>query len=176
MIKVYETISKLLKFIINVLFILQIALMIIIFLTAAYWFFNLLNSDIFSFARPLADTITDFVRIFYDRDVEVGGVYVDGSLLLFDIVALVFVFLFFILLASSHLLCTSAYISLFCHKVTLLFCLSVKCVLLASRTVFVHFNTIRIVLLVLHCVIISVFAFCACEYCFNSHFLYPPST
>ena len=93
MIKVYETISKLLKFIINVLFILQIALMIIIFLTAAYWFFNLLNSDIFSFARPLADTITDFVRIFYDRDVEVGGVYVDGSLLLFDIVALVFVFL-----------------------------------------------------------------------------------
>ena len=59
----------------------------IVFLTAAYWFFDLINSDIFSFAEPLALSITDFVRIYYDREVEVGGVYVDGTLLLFDIIA-----------------------------------------------------------------------------------------
>lgn len=67
--------------------------MIVVFLTASYWFFDLLNSDIFSFAEPLAASISDFVRLFYDREVQAGGVYVDGSLLLFDIIAIVVVFL-----------------------------------------------------------------------------------
>lgn len=93
MIKVYETLSKIIQFIINVLFVCQIVTMVVVFLTAAYWFFDLINSDIFSFAEPLALSITDFVRIYYDREVEVGGVYVDGTLLLFDIIAIVFVFL-----------------------------------------------------------------------------------
>ncbi len=93
MIKIYESLSKFLKIIINILFVLQITTMIIVFLTAAYWFFNLINSDVFSFAEPLALTISDMVRLFYDREVQVGGVYVDGSLLLFDIIAIIFVFL-----------------------------------------------------------------------------------
>ena len=93
MIKIYESLSKFLQFLINVLFVLQIVLMILVFLTASYWFFDLLNSDVFSFAQPIADAITDFVRLFYDREVEVGGVYVDGTLLLFDFIALICVFL-----------------------------------------------------------------------------------
>ena len=93
MIKFYESISKFLQFLINVLFVLQIVLMILVFLTASYWFFDLINSDIFSFAEPIADSITDFVRIFYDREVQVGGVYIDGTLLLFDLISLVFVYL-----------------------------------------------------------------------------------
>ena len=93
MLKIYESISKFLQFIINILFVLQIIFMIVVFLTASYWFFDLINSDIFAFVEPLANFITDFMRLFYDREVQVGGVYVDGALLLFDLIAIVFVFL-----------------------------------------------------------------------------------
>lgn len=93
MLKIHESISKFLHFLINILFVLQIILMILVFLTASYWFFNLINSDVFSFAQPIADSITDFVRLFYDREVQVGGVYIDGTLLLFDLIALACVFL-----------------------------------------------------------------------------------
>ena len=93
MVKIYELLSKLLHYLINVLFFVQIVLMIVVFLTASYWFFNLLNSDAFNFVQPLAVSINDFVRLFYDREVQVSGVYVDGSLLLFDLIALVCVFL-----------------------------------------------------------------------------------
>ena len=49
-----------------------------------------------------------------------------------------------------------------------------SCVLLAERTILVHFDTIRIVLLVLNCVVISLLTFCTCECNFYSHFLCPP--
>ncbi len=93
MISIYKAISKILQFLINVLFVIQISLMILVFLTAAYWFLNLINVNAFDFVKPIADAVSDFVRIFYHNDVEVGGVYVDGSLLLFDLLAVIFVFL-----------------------------------------------------------------------------------
>ena len=86
--KFYEGLSKFLHTIINVLFVIQIVIMIVVFLTASYWFFDLINSDLFSFAQPLASSVSDFVKLFYDREVQAGGVYIDGSLLLFDILAL----------------------------------------------------------------------------------------
>lgn len=88
----YKTISKFLQFILNALFVIQIALMILIFLTSSYWFLDLIGSNAFEFAAPLANSIIDIMRIFYHEDIEVGGVFVDGSLLLFDIIALVLVF------------------------------------------------------------------------------------
>lgn len=91
--KFYEGLSKFLYTIINVLFVIQIVIMIVVFLTASYWFFDLINSDLFSFAQPLASSVSDFVKLFYDREVQAGGVYIDGSLLLFDILALVVVFI-----------------------------------------------------------------------------------
>ena len=44
-----------------------------------------------------------------------------------------------------------------------------QCVLLAESAVLVHFETIGIVLLVLHCIVVSLFAFCASKCYFYSH-------
>jgi len=93
MLKFYKFLIKSLEFLLNIMFVLQIALMITVFLTATYWFLDLINCSAFEFARPLAETISDFVRLFYQEDIEIGGVYIDGSLLLFDILALITVFL-----------------------------------------------------------------------------------
>ncbi|MBO6087406.1 hypothetical protein J6P92_03565 [bacterium] len=84
---------NLLKLIINIMFLAQIVLIIVIFITAAYWFFDIIGSSLFSFAQPFAERIIDFVKLFYKRDIIVGGVYVDGSLLLFDILSLIAIFL-----------------------------------------------------------------------------------
>ena len=66
--------------------------MILVFLTATYWFFELINVQVFEFAAPIALAISDFMKLFYNQNVAVGGVYFDGSLLLFDLIALVIVF------------------------------------------------------------------------------------
>ena len=93
MIQVYKFLSKFFQLSLNLLFVIQIILMMLVFFTATYWFFNLIGSNAFAFAMPLADSISEFVKIFYNHDIEVGGVYIDGSLLMFDIVALLAVFL-----------------------------------------------------------------------------------
>ena len=92
MIQIYKFISKLINGLINVLFVIQITLMILVFLTATYWFFNLIGITVFDFVQPIANVVSDFVKIFYNQSVSVGGVYIDGSLLLFDIIAIVIVF------------------------------------------------------------------------------------
>ncbi len=93
MLNFYKALIKSLEFLLNVMFVFQIALMITVFLTATYWFLDLINCSAFEFVRPLAESISDFVRLFYQEDIEIGGVYIDGSLLLFDILALIAVFL-----------------------------------------------------------------------------------
>lgn len=93
MIYVHKLFLKLLKLLINLLFIIQIALIILIFLTATYWFFDLMGSNLFKFAEPIANYIIDFIKLFYNRDIVAGGVFIDGSLLLFDIIALAVIFL-----------------------------------------------------------------------------------
>lgn len=92
MIGIYKLLTKILQGIINLLFVLQIALMILVFLTATYWFLSLINVSAFDFAKPIADSVSEFVHLFYKQDVELGGVFIDGSLLLFDLIAIVIVF------------------------------------------------------------------------------------
>ena len=93
MLKFYKILIKLSELLLNIMFVLQIGLMVTVFITAAFWFFDLIGSSAFEFARPFAEGISDFVRLFYHEDIEIGGQYIDGSLLLFDILALVAVFL-----------------------------------------------------------------------------------
>ena len=93
MINLYRFILNFLKLFINFLFIVQITLIILIFLTAAYWFFSLIESSVFNFVEPIATYISDFVKLFYNHDIVAGGVYIDGSLLLFDILALILIFI-----------------------------------------------------------------------------------
>ena len=61
-------------------------------LTATYWFLTLINVTAFDFARPIADAISDLVKLFYHQEVMMGGIYIDGSLLLFDLIAVAIVF------------------------------------------------------------------------------------
>jgi len=92
MVKLYELISSILKFIINAMFVIQITLVIVVFLSACYWFFSLIGFDFFNFAKPIADWITDFVKLFYAEDILMGGLYIDASILLFDVAAGLVVF------------------------------------------------------------------------------------
>ncbi len=90
--KFYDTIINILKLVINILFVLQITLMILVFFTATYWLFNLLNITAFDFAQPIAMAVSDFVKLFYNQEVEIGGLYIDSSLLLFDLIAIAVVY------------------------------------------------------------------------------------
>lgn len=92
MLIIYKFLSKILQIILNILFVIQITLIILVFLTATYWFLNLINLPAFDFVKPIADLITDFVKLFYSQEVELGGVYIDASLLLFDLISVVLVF------------------------------------------------------------------------------------
>lgn len=92
MILIYRLFHKLLHILINFIFVIQIALMITVFLTATYWFLNLLGFTAFDFVSPIANALTNFMHIFYNQEVEIGGVYFDGSLLLFDLIAVCIVY------------------------------------------------------------------------------------
>lgn len=70
----------------------QIILFLTIFSVSLYWFFELLNLHIIDFMQPVADFVRGFIKLFYKRMIEVNGVSVDGSILLFDIIALILIF------------------------------------------------------------------------------------
>ena len=89
----YEFLSGLMKFVLNSVFIIQILLMLLVFLTASYWFFTLIDSHLFDFCAPMAEAITSFVKRFYEREIDVGGEYLDTSLLLFDFITIFVVIL-----------------------------------------------------------------------------------
>lgn len=92
MILTFKILQKLIKLFINLLFILQIVLMILVFFSAAYWFFGVAGFDFFMFAEPIAEAIADFVKIFYSSQIEIADKTIDGSILLFDIVSILIVF------------------------------------------------------------------------------------
>lgn len=83
-----KMIKKLIQLFLNFLFFVQIVIMMVVFFTAAYWFFSMANVHIFSFAEPLANNVINFMHLFYTPKVLLGDAYVDASLLLFDILAL----------------------------------------------------------------------------------------
>jgi len=93
MLLLYKFVSKFLQMVLNLMFVMQILLFILVFLTAAYWFCDLLTLEMFNFAEPIAAAVSNFVRLFYQGNIEVGEIYVYGSLLLFDILSLLFVFI-----------------------------------------------------------------------------------
>lgn len=71
---------------------LQIILFLTIFSVSLYWFFELLNLHIIDFMQPVADFVRRFTKLFYKRMIEVNGVSVDGSILMFDMIAIILIF------------------------------------------------------------------------------------
>ena len=93
MILTFKILQKLIKLFINFLFALQIVLMILVFFSAAYWFFGVAGFDFFMFAEPIVNAISDFVNMFYKTQITMGDTTIDGSILLFDIVSILIVFI-----------------------------------------------------------------------------------
>ena len=91
MLKFYYAQRKMWQYLINIVFIIQIILFIIIFLVTLHWFLDLIDKQFLTFVNPLSDFVSNLVKIFYRRMIEVGGVKIDGSILLFDIVALLLI-------------------------------------------------------------------------------------
>ena len=87
LLKIY---SKLLKVFVSLLFCLQLLLMLLVLLIAMHWFTSLLESHIFDFMAPAAEFIKDFMKVFYDKTIDIGGVVVDGTLLLFCMLGIPF--------------------------------------------------------------------------------------
>ncbi|MBO6257559.1 hypothetical protein J6N69_05940 [bacterium] len=92
MISFFKILQKIIRLFINLLFALQIVLMVLVFFSAAYWFFGVAGFDFFMFAEPIAEAIADFVKIFYNSQIEIAGRTIDGSILIFDIVSILIVF------------------------------------------------------------------------------------
>lgn len=93
MILIYKFFVKILDFIVNIIFAIQIFLMVTIFLTSLYWLFNLINIGLFNFAEPFASWIYNLVILTYKKEVILSGTNVDGTILFFDVIALIFTFI-----------------------------------------------------------------------------------
>lgn len=68
----------------------QILLMLLVFLTTFYWFLCLLDVHFLDFVKPLTIYLSDLIKTFYDKDIVVSGVIIDGSLLLFAFLGIFF--------------------------------------------------------------------------------------
>jgi len=80
------------QFLINIIFLIQILLFITIFLVTLHWFLDLIHWQFLHAIGPLSKFVSGLVKLFYTRMIEIGGVKLDGSILLFDIIALLIIF------------------------------------------------------------------------------------
>ncbi|MDR1167444.1 MAG: hypothetical protein LBK53_00950 [Heliobacteriaceae bacterium] len=87
----YNLFQKILKLLVNLIFILQIVLTLTVFTVTMYWLMSLLGQNSFDFALPLADFAASTVHIFFNGNIN-GGSF-DGTFLVFDIAALLLVFI-----------------------------------------------------------------------------------
>lgn len=87
--KFYEFTEKIAQFLVNIMFVIQIILLILVFLTSCSWICSLLNINIFDFASPIADTISEFISSFINTNAHINGTYIDISLLIFDTIAVI---------------------------------------------------------------------------------------
>lgn len=91
MLKFYYAQRKMWQLLINIVFIIQILLFAVIFLVTLHWFLDLINQQFLQFVEPLSKFVSGLVKLFYKRMIEIGGVKLDGSILLFDIIAILLI-------------------------------------------------------------------------------------
>ena len=89
----WNTIYYLLKLFTNILFAFQIVILVLVFFTAGYCLFDLAGFSTFNFVEPLASVISEYIRMFYTKDIVLDGTFVDSSLLAFDIMGIIFIFI-----------------------------------------------------------------------------------
>ncbi len=92
MLNFYYAQRKMWQILIHLVFIIQIFLFGVILLVTLHWFLELVNQQFLQFVQPMSDFVSGLIKIFYKRMIEIGGVKLDGSILLFDIIAILLIF------------------------------------------------------------------------------------
>ncbi len=62
-------------------------------MSTAYWFFDLLGSDIFLFAEPFAGMVTYIIGHFFPSNISIGSFNFETSFLVFDILSFLLVYI-----------------------------------------------------------------------------------
>lgn len=75
--------KKFFRLFIDMSFMGQIILTVIILAFALYWFMDLINYQYFAFLTPVANNITDFMHAYFEESLNKGANNTDGSLFLF---------------------------------------------------------------------------------------------
>lgn len=81
--------KKLLKMFLDLAFMSQIILMVIIFAFVMYWFFDVINCQYLAFLTPVADNISEFMHEYFADSLSKGATKTDGSLFIFIMILLV---------------------------------------------------------------------------------------
>lgn len=83
MLAILNFFKKLLRLFIDMSFMGQIIITVIIFAFAMYWFLDLINYQYLAFLTPVADNITNFMHAYFEESLNKGANNTDGSLFLF---------------------------------------------------------------------------------------------
>ncbi len=86
--------KKFFRLFIDMSFMGQIILTVIILAFALYWFMDLINHQYLAFLTPVANNITDFMHAYFEESLNKGANKTDGSL---------FLFIMFLVIAISFL-------------------------------------------------------------------------
>ena len=83
MVAILNFIKKLLRLFIDLSFMVQIIITVIILAFALYWFFDLINCQYLAFLTPVADNITNFMHAYFEESLNKGANNTDGSIFIF---------------------------------------------------------------------------------------------
>ncbi len=89
MLQLFNLIKKFLRMFMDVAFMSQIILMVIVFAFVMYWFFDVINCQYLAFLTPVADNISNFMHQYFADSLSKGATKTDGSLFIFIMILLV---------------------------------------------------------------------------------------
>ena len=91
MLTLFNLFKKFLKIFIDIAYMAQIIVTVIMFFFAMYWFFDIINCQYLAFLTPVANSIIDFMHAYFEETMNKGANNADGSLFLFIMFLLIFV-------------------------------------------------------------------------------------
>ncbi|MBP3925119.1 hypothetical protein J6E39_07760 [bacterium] len=87
--------KKIVKIFIHIIRFTQVCLSGLVFVVALFWLLDLAGINFLSPLIPFMDSISHFVRIFYHQEIVVGDEFFDGTLLFFDLLMVITIYLLF---------------------------------------------------------------------------------
>lgn len=91
MLRLFNLLKKFLRTFLDVAFMAQIILSVMIFAFLMYWFFDVLNCQYLAFLTPVANNISEFMHQYFADSLSKGVTKTDGSLFIFIMILLVII-------------------------------------------------------------------------------------